>query len=127
MVDDPARLCFMPQNGVSHLASAYPIDEIRDFARAGGEGLAPELDEAVYLEVVPGHEGVIVRRFEEAEFKFRQSLCAGLDIGAAAEAAFQADPLFVLFAAIRAVLRDQLFIECQTGQSPCEETRSCRC
>jgi hypothetical protein len=127
MTDDPARLCFVPQAGISHMSSAYPIDEIWNFARSGGEGVAPAVDGAVCLEIVPGPQGVVIRRFEEAEFKFRQALCAGLDIGTAAGAALEADPLFVLFTAIRAVLEDELFVDCHTGQSPCEEIRSCPC
>jgi hypothetical protein len=127
VADDPARLCFVPQPGVSHISSAYPIDEIWNFARADGEGSPPALNEAVFLEIAPGPQGVIIRRFEEAEFKFRQALCTGVDIGTAAELALEADPLFVLFAAVRAVLDNQILIDCRTGQSQCEEVGSCPC
>lgn len=124
----PGQLCFTAQEGLSHFACAFPIDEIWTFAQAGGEGSPPQIQgNPVFLEIAPGQEGVTIRRLEEAEFKFREALCAGADLATAANRALEVDPFFILFAALRSVLSDGIFTDCRIGQSQFEEVTSCMC
>jgi uncharacterized protein len=130
LVQDPARLAFTAQPGLSYLASRFPADAIWKFARDGGNGTAPPLDnDPVFLEIAPGRDGVVFRRLEEAEFEFRRALASGADIGMAAERALAADPLFVLFTALRSFLSDGIFIDCAyaPSQPHFEEMRPCPC
>jgi uncharacterized protein (UPF0276 family) len=122
------RLRFKPQDGVSYLSSRYPVDEIWSFARAGGEGTSPSIDSgAVFLEIAPGNDGVSIRRLDEPEFRFRQSLSSGATLGPAADTALAVDPLFVLFAALRSALADGVFLDCHIDQSQHQEALPCLC
>jgi hypothetical protein len=122
------RLKFKPQDGVCYISSRYPVHEIWSFARASGEGVSPSIDSgAAFLEIAPGNDGVSIRRLDEAEFTFRQSLWGVADLGTAADAALAVDPLFVLFAALRSALADGVFVECRTDQSQHQEALPCLC
>jgi uncharacterized protein (UPF0276 family) len=126
--DDPVEVTFMAQPGLSYLNSAYPVDHIWDFARRGGKGEPPRIDEApAALEIAPGNEGAVVRRLDMSEFSFRSALASGACIGAAADTVLKSDPLFVLFAALRSILSDGIFIACRKGQPSIEEIASCPC
>lgn len=122
------RLKFKPQDGLCYISSRYPVDEIWSFARAGGEGVSPAIDSGpVFLEIAPRNDGVSIRRLDEAESAFRQSLWMGADLGTAADAALAVDPLFVLFAALRSALADGVFLDCHIDQSQHQETVPCLC
>jgi uncharacterized protein (UPF0276 family) len=124
---DTPSLCFDIRKDISYLSSAYPIDEIWQFARAGGEGTPPSIEGGpVFIEIGRGEDSIVIRRLEEAEFRFRHALEAGADLGSAAEIAVRADPLFDLAAALRFALRDGICTDCRIGQSHYEEVRSCQ-
>jgi hypothetical protein len=110
-----------------HLASKYSIDDIWTFARSGGEGVPPRVDGAVFLEIAAGEDGIVVRRYEEAEFLFRRELCNGANIACAVDIALQADPLFALSEAFRSILRDGIFTDCRIAQSQAQEMKTCSC
>ena len=122
------RLTFTPQDGVAYISSRHPIDEIWSFARAGGEGASPSIDSGpAFLEIAPGTDGVSIRRLDEPEFRFRQSLWMGADLSKAADAALATDPLFVLFAALRSALADGIFVDCRIDPSQHQEVLPCLC
>ena len=130
LASHPERACFTVQPGLSYLSSGYPIDAIWGFAHAGGVGTPPRIDDdPVFLEIASGEDGVVFRRLEEADFAFRQALATGADIGTAAERALRADPLFVLFAALRSLIASGIFTDCHTAQSQSLtlEMRPCPC
>jgi uncharacterized protein len=127
IANEPARLSFVPQQGLMHLASKYFIDDIWTFARAGGEGLPPRVDGAAFLEISAGEDGIVIRRLEEAEFLFRRELCNGANIACAVDIALQADPLFALSEAFRSILRDGIFTDCRIAQSQAQEMKTCSC
>lgn len=123
------HLVFEPQPGISYLHSPYPIDAIWSFARAGGEGHGPSLDEGqVYLEILYDAGTLVLRRLEEAEFSFRQKLAARNTLAEAAEAAIRIDSLFDLSAALRFALRDGIFTRCMppSQQPHFKETQPCQ-
>ena len=125
--DNAEQLCFTAQPDVSYLASSFPIDLIWTFARESGEGAAPELNDAAFLEITRDTDGVALRRLEKAEFEFRRRLARGADLALAARAALTEDPLFDLPVALRSALRDGIFADCHVGPSTFEESPSCPC
>jgi hypothetical protein len=127
MAKEPARLSFVPQQGLMYLASRYLVDDIWTFASAGGEGTPPPIDDAVFLEIATGEDGINVRRLDEAEFLFRRELCNGADVACAVDVALQANPLFVLSEAFHSILSDGIFTACRIGQSQDWERRTSSC
>jgi hypothetical protein len=126
--DGAAHLRFECQGALAYLFSPYPIDSIWAFAQANGAGKPPSLDEGpVFLEISSGAQGLILRRLEEAQFRFRETLHAGATLATAAERGIAADPFFDLPAALRFALQDGIFTGCSVLQSSAEERQPCPC
>jgi hypothetical protein len=105
---DTPRLVFTPRPSAAWIESPWPIDAIwRANAGQAGENDAINLDAGgVRLEIVRGDGGVTMRPLTILEFAFRQALANGATLEKAAQAALQADPMFDLVLALRALIAD---------------------
>jgi uncharacterized protein (UPF0276 family) len=101
------RLALQP--GAGYLEADWPVDELVQL-RLGDQ--APDRYQfeasAVNLEITGSRGAFRVGRLDAAGFGFRVALAAGETIGAAAEAAFAADPQFDAGGALAALFAAQL-------------------
>ena len=95
---DPAQLAdctLVLQPGLSHLAAAWPVDELVQLFLSDQ---APEIyaldPEDVFLEVRGARGAFSMTRLDAGSFALRRALAQGYTIGGVAEQALDADPTF---------------------------------
>jgi hypothetical protein len=105
---DTPRLVFTPRPSVAWIESRWPIDAIwRANRGTASEDKVINLDAGgVRLEIVRVEGEVLMRPLSYLEFAFRRALARGETLERAAQAALQADPMFDLVLALRALVAD---------------------
>jgi uncharacterized protein (UPF0276 family) len=108
----PDRLVFQLQESLAYFSSSFPVDKIWSYVRTGDEAIPGIQAERCFLELFHDGGSIRLRPLDEANFKFRQALNAGLPLAAADAAARDADVFFDLSRALRTTLRDGILVRC---------------
>lgn len=105
---DTPRLVFTPRPSVAWIESRWPIDAIwrANIGVASDDNVINLNAGGVRLEIVRVDGDVLMRPLFYLEFAFRQALANGETLEKAAQAALQADPMFDLVLALRALVAD---------------------
>jgi Putative DNA-binding domain len=128
---DTPRLVFTTRPSVAWIESRWPIDAIwRANCEPAGADNVINLDAGgVRLEIVRVDGEVLMRPLSYLAFAFRQALANGETLEKAAQAALQADPMFDLVLALRALVADGVAaaarITTPTPMTDTQETAPC--